>query len=71
MGLLTLSVTITTNFFPGTIDPFGYIGIFMIISGLWGIVNGVLHKEYDWITTFVLIVFVTLGVVLAFSLLGI
>ena len=43
----------------------------MIIARSWGIVNGLLHKEYDWITTFVLIVFVTAGVVLALSLLGV
>ncbi|MGB7969299.1 MAG: hypothetical protein WCF28_06975 [Methanobacterium sp.] len=57
------------NFFPGTINPFGYIAIFIIVSGLWGIINGFLHKEYDWITTFVLIL--TIGVILDFSLLGI
>ena len=71
MGLLTLSVTTTTDFFPGTIDPFGYVGIFMIILGLWGIMSGILHKEFMSKTTLLLMILVTLGVVLALSLLGI
>jgi hypothetical protein len=71
MGLLTLSVTITTNFFPGTISPFGYIGIFMIILGLWGILSGILHKEFMSQDTLLLMVLSTFGVVLALSLLGI
>ena len=71
IGIFCLIISINVNFFQGSIDYFGYIAIFMIIAGSWGIVNGELHKEYDWITTFVLIVFVTAGVVLALSLLGV
>ena len=74
MGLLILSVTNTNLIYPrisygGSI--FEYNGIFMIILGLWGILSGILHKEDNWILTFVLIVFVTISVVLALSHLGI
>jgi hypothetical protein len=71
MGLLDLIVTINTNFFPGTISPFGYIGIFMIILGLWGILAGILNKEVMSQTTFFLMVLSTVGVVLFLSLFGI
>ena len=71
MGLLTLSVTITeknSHF----ISIFGYVGIFMIILGVWGILSGILHKEDEWIINFVLITFVTIVcAVLVFRLLGI
>ncbi len=71
MGIFALIISINTNFFQGSIDYFGYIAIFMIISGLWGIINGIIHKEFDWQTTFLLLILATAGVILVISFLGI
>ena len=50
--------------------PFGYVGIFIIIFGFWGIVAGILHIEIMSETT-ILVMLVSMFSVIVLSLSGI